>query len=501
MTNLLHVLAAICGKTNKKTTSPKTRLAVRKSRVSIIESLERREVFAAELLSAFSLGNDAADTSAKIVVDNSGNRYATGTFSGTIDFDPSRTWPENSDLVTAAGATDAYIAKYDANDELQWVRRIGNTQATTGAGIAQDGSGNLIVVGSYQGTVSLGASTLVSQGGKDVFAAKLAPTDGSVLWGRSWGTALDELPSDLVVGSANDAIVATRTVPVGNLYVTRAIGLTQFTSQGAIAWSKSMPMTVTTTSHATILGLDVHANGDIAIGGSQNGTIDFDPSSKTRNISGSGSAFVATYSQLGALKWVSTFQETSPNSGSASAYDVEYDAGGNLIVGGSYKGDVDFDPSRKIQRLQQGGGFLAKLTSNGSLLWARALYQTQTPGFTDLNTLVRSIDIDASGVIYAGGIFYNTVDFDPASSVVNRTSVGGRDVFFMSLDATGGFRWVETAGGSGDDFAEFQIDASGVIHVSGGYMGDLDIDPSAALNQLETASGRQRAFIARWRRV
>ncbi len=55
-----------------------------------------------------------------------------------------------------------------------------------------DGSGNLIITGQYQDTASFGTSSMTSAGSYDIFLVKLSGTNGSVIWKKSiGGTGID----------------------------------------------------------------------------------------------------------------------------------------------------------------------------------------------------------------------------------------------------------------------------------------------------------------------
>ncbi len=53
-------------------------------------------------------------------VDAAGNIYATGDFSGTVDFDPGA----DSDLRTSAGSQDIFVVKLTASGNYSWAERV-----------------------------------------------------------------------------------------------------------------------------------------------------------------------------------------------------------------------------------------------------------------------------------------------------------------------------------------------------------------------------------------
>ena len=132
----------------------------RQTRRMTIESLERREVFSTDLLSAFAIGNDTGNTIARSVdVDSAGNSYMAGVFRGTVDFDPtSVVHPGDTDILTARGGADGYIAKYGPDNSLLWARRMGGDSPTINGAIDEvkevkvDNNGNAYVVGNFVGS-------------------------------------------------------------------------------------------------------------------------------------------------------------------------------------------------------------------------------------------------------------------------------------------------------------------------------------------------------------
>ena len=88
-------------------------------------------------------GGTGAETGVGVTVDAAGNVYTTGTFEGTVDFDPG---PGVFNL-TSAGDSDAFVQKLDATGDLVWATRTGSTDSDSGKEIAVDGTGNVYVIG------------------------------------------------------------------------------------------------------------------------------------------------------------------------------------------------------------------------------------------------------------------------------------------------------------------------------------------------------------------
>lgn len=59
-----------------------------------------------------------------------------------------------------------------------------------------------------------------------------------------------------------------------------------------------------------------------------------------------------------------------------------------------------------------------------------------------------SIAIDGSGNVYVTGYFLGTAGFSASSKI----SAGGSDLFVAKYNSTGTLQWVQTAGGTGDDY-------------------------------------------------
>ena len=97
--------------------------------------------------------------------------------------------------LTKKGEGDVFLAKLDpTSSEVVWAYRMGGT-VFTGSTFLGDGArglafgpdGLLYLTGFFSETADFGSQVLTSNGGTDVFAAKIDPSDGAVIWARGMG--------------------------------------------------------------------------------------------------------------------------------------------------------------------------------------------------------------------------------------------------------------------------------------------------------------------------
>jgi hypothetical protein len=77
-------------------------------------------------------------------------------------------------IVNSNGLQDVVVQKYASNGALLWVSHFGGVGSDYSSKIVFDGVNAVWVVGHFQQTMTVGAFTLVSSGGSDVFIVKLA---------------------------------------------------------------------------------------------------------------------------------------------------------------------------------------------------------------------------------------------------------------------------------------------------------------------------------------
>ncbi len=356
-----------------------------------VECLEGRALLAVDWQSAFGLATGLAPTeaasTAAVAIDDAGNTYVVGNFRGTTNF--------GGTALTSNGASDIFVARYDANNQLTWVRNYGDNGDDTAYGIAVDnkqGDSSVYVIGSFSGTVTFGqgAGGTLTTGGVNRF-------DGFLL--------------KLSAG--------------GGQY--RFVQQVQGVNPGA---------------ENTALGVTANRSGEVAIAGQI-----FGPATIAGQALSSGVAertsFTAKFSTTGNLSWASTFAAQNPTSPNL-AKGVALDPTGAVIVTGQFSGTVDFDP---------GAGTLVRTSDSGT----PDIYVVKlAPGGATTGLALRigaaGLDVgegvatDDAGNIYVTGKYTHIVNFDPANASPVRFSRGknAADVFLAKYSPTGVYQWVRS---------------------------------------------------------
>jgi len=309
-----------------------------------------------------------------IVVDAAGNVYTTGTFFGTVDFDPGA----GVFNLSSAGFRDIFVSKLDAAGNFVWAKQMGGSglaDDARGYSIAIDGSGNIYTTGEFSGTVDFdpgtGVFNLNSSGVEGIFVSKLDAA-GNFAWAKRIGGTLDVVGYSIAVDGP------------GNIYTTGYFG----------------------------------------------GTADFDPGPAVFEMSATASnnVFVSKIDASG--NFILAKQFGGP--GSSGGSSISLDATGNIYTTGSFSRTVDFDPGPGTYNLNTIGinedMFVSKLDMNGNLIWAK-----QMGGGISSYAAGNSIALDAFRNIYTTGSFSITVDFDPGFGVFNLTSRGVNDMFVHKM--------------------------------------------------------------------
>ena len=447
-----------------------------------------------------SLGSSSDDRANSIATDAQGNVYITGSFLGTVDFDPG----PGTEYLTSGNCHDIFIQKLDSSGNLVWVKQIGNNNCQFSSSISLDTLNNIYIAGRFIGSLDVdpGINTnLISGfGAYDMFTLKL-DSIGQFLW---------------VYHSGNngwEAILSQTVDNAGNVYNLGQFGGTLDFD----ASSSSSVLTSTNFSDIFIQKLDTDGNflwvkqlGDslseergnqIAVDSSSNiyltglflGEMDFDPGINTNSLTsaaGSSDIFILKLDIHGDFLWAKAIGDTLPDRGNAITVDQQ----GNCYSTGHFTGVVDFDPGLGTTELIAAGssdGYILKLDTNGNFIWVR---QISGNAFEDGTSIISMNNED----IITIGTFQDSANFSLISGVSDLISNGGNDIFIAKLDSVGNFEWANSFGGLSNDLgASLAKDQYGHFYTVGNVTGNLDLDPTAGLDQ-KNGFGNTDVFVQKF---
>jgi hypothetical protein len=289
---------------------------------------------AGNLLWARSAGGATNDAASAVAVDGSGNCYVTGFFQGTAAF--------GTTTLTSAGGPDIFVAKYDSAGNLLWVRQAGGPRDDRGYAVAVDGSANVYVAGTFNSTAVFDTTNLVSAGVFDIFVAKY-DGNGHLLWVRQAGGSADDYGTGVAVDNSGNCYLAGHfgspvatfdTVTLTNRGG-RDVFVAKYGSAGNLVWVRQAGGAQDDV--ATAIAADGAGNSFVT--GYFYGTAAF--GSTMLNSTGLSDIFVAKYDGNGNLVWAAN----AGGPGDDYAYGVALNSAGACFLTGGFSGTVTFGSS------------------------------------------------------------------------------------------------------------------------------------------------------------
>jgi hypothetical protein len=335
-------------------------------------------------------------------------------------------------LILGLSMVVSVIAIHGQGANHDWTIAAGNISDDEGNALAVDASGNVYVTGEFQDTVDFdpGAGTF-----------------------------------NLIATAGKDVFIQ-KLDPKGNLLWAKSIG--------GFGWDVGQDIAIDNAGNVIVVGQFL-------------GTVDFDPGSAVQNLSGNGTdAFILKLDASGNYIWAKNVGGSSTD----YAFGLAIDQADNVYASGRYKSTVDFDPGGGVVNRTAVGAydlFLLKLDNAGAYQW---VYTAGGVG----DEIGRTVDVNDDNQVYLSGYYAATVDFDPTSATVNKTSNGDKDLFIVRLTDGGDLVWVHSIGGTSTDYG-ISLDASldGYVHLGGKFQQTADFDPGAGTNNM-TSNGTYDIF-------
>ena len=375
-------------------------------------------------------GNDAA-----IDVDVMGTDIINvcGYFSDSFDFDPTG----GIQLRTSLGGTDAFLIQLDSAGGVKWVDAWGGTSDDGANSICTNGSlATAYCAGYFRGIVDFDPNAPVfaatSNGGIDCFVTKF-DNSGNWINTLTWGAGTDD--------SAN----GVRATYTGDYYVTGFYsGTVDFDPgpgtdprncagllDGFLLKLDSADTAVFTRTWGGMFfdegrDLVLDDSGNAYVAGYFTDTADFNPyggPSDYKTSHGLTDAFLAKFSSAGNYEWCAYWGGPAAD----VAFSVARGSAGEIFTGGYFEGTVDFDPGTGGDNHNDpgfGGGFVTSLNPDSSFNWARTIAGSNVDS-------VYGIAAMEDQHVYIGGMFGDTINFDPGSGTDDHTPSGATDAFLV----------------------------------------------------------------------
>lgn len=275
-------------------------------------------------------------------LDVSGNTYAVGYFRGELNFGGSNTISVSID----SAQYGSFVAKFSSSGSLVWLRQIGfGTNASFASEVAVDGAGNTYVAGQFDGVLVFDSTLLTSVRVVDNFLAKY-DTDGGIVWVRQAGGGSYDYPTALAVDTAGNCYVAgnfRQTISFGatNLASTDASSLfmAKYSATGEVEWAQKAGGP----DFSEIQSAAADAFGNFYLAGYYSSNITFGATNVTSQ--GRQDGFVAKFSGNGSLRWIQSSGESNQY---CFLKDVTVNPIGSVFVSGYFKASVFFGTNRLV---------------------------------------------------------------------------------------------------------------------------------------------------------
>ncbi|WP_416864109.1 MAG: MBG domain-containing protein [Imperialibacter sp.] len=447
------------------------------------------------------IGGSGVDYCSSITVDIHDNLWMTGTFGGTVDFDPNA----ESFLLTASGGVDIFIAEFSLSGELTKAKSIGGNSGESVDGITLDQSGNLYIKGYLHSDMDFdpGPGSFVFD--QDLFStnyyfAKYNSDIDFIYAAKIKTEQLAELTSFKTLGDDGLILVCYGEGNVdmdpdeavydgGELQkyaVNTFIGI--YSPEGQMESVIQLDDLSAVWSDDAGQAIEIDGEGNVYVAGYVGGVTDFDPGPgiEELNTKVMRAQFLSKYDQHGNL----IFAKAEENDVSFSEVeDMVIDGQGNIWITGYFNGTKDFDLGIGEYLIESHGSddaFLVKYNSAGDFLFAENIGGT---GYDRGNAL----SLDNNGDVLIAGYFSSSVTVEIEDDLASFSSFGGSDVFFAKFTTDGQMVFFKQVGGTGSEWGHsVTVDRENDIIISGLYSSSsIDFDPSEVVFSLTKLNPNQ----------
>ena len=410
-------------------------------------------------------GGPEFNTIQNLAGDHAGNVYVLGHTSGPMSV--------GAEELPFYGSSDGYLAKYNNAGRLLWAHSFGGSGYDGPIGLGVDADGNTYVAGQFEGVARFGGHQLTAESGHDLYLLKFTP-GGHVVWARSGKVRLGLNNSALAVDAAGNSVVVGQSNTenrIGNIavgtYGQNDAMIAKFDTFGNVLWATNAGGF----RDDRFEGVAIDPSGDIvAIGHYFSNAI----VGGTQLVSpNDNELFITKLNANGQVLWARTFPGTKWGGHPQLAADLS----GNyyftlnfywpITLGGTEFGSVNAEDFA-----------LAKLNSNGELLWATS---AGGQGFDR----PEGLEVDADNRVLVAGSFSQHITLG-GITLTSSTDAG----FIAKYDEAGAVQWAQKADGAQP--GAMGLDAESNVYLGGHF---YSVARFGAISLVNTTSQYQ-SFLA-----
>ena len=374
------------------------------------------------------------------VIDTSDGGYLVGgTFNnGKIDFGDYE--------ISSNGATDGFIVKYNANNEVEWANNIGGTGNEYIYSVTETLNNEYVAVGYITSTtVQVGDYKLDCQGSADGMIAKYN-SKGEVIWATNIGQKdWDEFNS--VAATSDGGFVIAGSFNNNNITVGedtyfnkgRYDGLIiKYDSSNNVAWAT----TIGGNSWDEFNSIAATSDGGFVIAGSF--------SSDSITIGNTSIETKGTYDGI-TIKYDSNYNvewtQTIGGSSRDEITTIDETTDGGIVVGGKFQSNNitigNYTLNNKGSTIYN-DGFIAKYDKEGEVVWANNIGGSN-------NDYVSTISATPDNGILVGGDFVSSSITIGNEQLNNSNNSNYSDSFIVKLDVNGQVDWKSSIKGTNNE--------------------------------------------------
>ncbi len=320
------------------------------------------------------------------------------------------------------GTANPYLVELDPAGEHVWSKAIETSNEVGIAGFGRTPSGDLYLSGSYYQVDFGGGGQHASKGGYDVYVARL-DAQGNHIWSKSFGSVWHDLGGTLAVDANGSVIITTlysrswsfggEPLPWNN--GSAALGVAKLSPDGEHLWSHGYGHE--SNSHAADALLD--DSGNLYLVGEFSTDTDF--GTGVLPVGASTSGLVLKYAPDGQILWARRLGDHT-----ATVHTVAPNGQGGVLIGGVFKGDVDFGDGVVLEKgLSE--LFLANLDESGTAIAAESF----AGRLTDAGVALAKGQVRDGDFIVAVGSYRDTLRSNAGDLA---TTSGGLDAFVLGLN-------------------------------------------------------------------